>query len=448
MQDSSRTYDNEADGAPDNKEVSAVTKQVTLPPNGQYVDVPFSPADDPWVTEAGVPLPGASLRIYAFYTTPNATGTTKTVAGDTAPGANTNTTPPPTAPPTFPTTRPATPLNNPLDRPIILIEHALTGDGNAAEWWQGLIGPGLGFDTDRYLVLCANVLGGCDGSTGPSSISPDGSPWGSRFPALSIRDMVDAEHCALERFGIRRLHAVVGASMGGARALEWCIMFPDVVASALVIAVSARASAWQIGIQSAQIRFIESDPDWHGGDYYGTGRAPTHGIGQARRIAHLTYRGELELDERFGANPQRNEDPYGPYRSRDQRFSIESYLDSQASKLAARFDAGSYVILTDALNRHDIGRGRGGMNAVLGECTVPIMVAGVDSDILYPFHQQEHLSRNLGNFIGLSKITTPTGHDGFLTETLQTRRIVEKFLSKVADDRHREENRDDNHGAR
>ncbi|MDO4914470.1 homoserine O-acetyltransferase, partial [Corynebacterium sp.] len=320
--------------------------------------MPFSPADDPWVTEAGVPLPGASLRIYAFYTTP----------GD------------------------ATPPPNPLDRPIILIEHALTGDGNAAEWWQGLIGPGLGFDTDRYLVLCANVLGGCDGSTGPSSISPDGSPWGSRFPALSMRDMVDAEHCALEQLGIRRLHAVVGASMGGARALEWCIMFPDVVASALVIAVSARASAWQIGIQSAQIRFIEADPDWQGGDYYGTGRAPTHGIGQARRIAHLTYRGELELDERFGAAPQRDEDPYGPYRHRDQRFSIESYLDSQASKLAARFDAGSYVILTDALNRHDIGRGRGGMNAVLGECTVPIMVAGVDSDILYPFHQQEHLS--------------------------------------------------------
>ena len=426
-------------GAPDNKEVSAVAEQVSLPPNGQYVDVPFSPADDPWVTEAGVPLPGASLRIYAFYTTP--TNATPDIApGDVAPDTSDAADAPDLTPD-------ATPLPNPLDRPIILIEHALTGDGNAAEWWQGLIGPGLGFDTDRYLILCTNVLGGCNGSTGPSSISPDGAPWGSRFPALSMRDMVDAEHCALEQLGIRRLHAVVGASMGGARALEWCIMFPDVVASALVIAVSARASAWQIGIQSAQIRFIEADPDWQGGDYYGTGRAPTHGIGQARRIAHLTYRGELELDERFGADPQRNEDPYGPYRSRDQRFSIESYLDSQASKLAARFDAGSYVILTDALNRHDIGRGRGGMNAVLGECTVPIMVVGVDSDILYPFHQQEHLSRNLGNFIGLSKITTPTGHDGFLTETLQTRRIVEKFLNKIADDGGRGEIRDDeDHG--
>ena len=412
-----------------------MAEQVSLPPNGQYVDVPFSPADDPWVTEAGVPLPGASLRIYAFYTTQgNATAdiTPDDVAPDTTAAADA-----PRLKPDATSTSPS-----PLDRPIILIEHALTGDGNAAEWWQGLIGPGLGFDTDRYLILCANVLGGCDGSTGPSSISPDGSPWGSRFPALSMRDMVDAEHCALEQLGIRRLHAVVGASMGGARALEWCIMFRDVVASALVIAVSARASAWQIGIQSAQIRFIEADPDWQGGDYYGTGRAPTHGIGQARRIAHLTYRGELELDERFGADPQRDEDPYGPYRSRDQRFSIESYLDSQASKLAARFDAGSYVILTDALNRHDIGRGRGGMNAVLGECTVPIMVAGVDSDILYPFHQQEHLSRNLGNFIGLSKITSPTGHDGFLTETLQTRRIVEKFLTKIADDGGRSEIRD------
>lgn len=419
-----------------------MTKQVTLPPNGQYVDVPFSPADDPWVTEAGVPLPGASLRIYAFYTTPEITSGDAT-PNTTAAAESADLTPDATTPPTSS----HTPPSNPLDRPIILIEHALTGDGNAAEWWQGLIGTGLGFDTDRYLILCANVLGGCDGSTGPSSISPDGTPWGSRFPALSMRDMVDAEHCALEQFGIGRLHAIVGASMGGARTLEWCIMFPDVVASALVIAVSARASAWQIGIQSAQIRFIEADPDWQGGDYYGTGRAPTNGIGQARRIAHLTYRGELELDERFSADPQHNEDPYGPYRSRDQRFSIESYLDSQASKLAARFDAGSYVILTDALNRHDIGRGRGGMNAVLGECTVPIMVAGVDSDILYPFHQQEHLSRNLGNFIGLSKITTPTGHDGFLTETLQTRRIVEKFLNKIVDDGGRGEIRDDeDHG--
>lgn len=219
--------------------------------------------------------------------------------------------------------------------------------------------------------------------------------------------------------------------MGGARALEWAMMFPQVVASSLVIAISARASAWQIGIQSAQIRCIESDPDWHGGDYHGSGRSPIHGIGQARRIAHLTYRGNVELDERFATEPQLNEDPYGPYRSCNQRFSVESYLDSQASKLAARFDAGSYVTLTDALNRHDIGRGRGGMNAVLGSCTVPIMVAGIDSDILYPFHQQEHLYRHLGNAIGLSQIITPTGHDGFLTETLQTRRIVDQFFATV-----------------
>ena len=208
-------------------------------------------------------------------------------------------------------------------------------------------------------------------------------------------------------------------------------MYPDMVNAALVIAVSARASGWQIGMQSSQIRAIEADPAWHGGDYYEAGPGPVWGLGQARRIAHLTYRGELEIDERFGVDPQPGEDPYGPCRGPSHRFSVEGYLDWQAQKLQNRFDAGSYVALTDALNRHDVGRGRGGMNAALGMSQVPTMVAGVDTDILYPFHQQEHLSRNLGNFIGLSKITSPTGHDGFLIESRQMGQILEKFLGKA-----------------
>ncbi|WP_297004013.1 homoserine O-acetyltransferase [uncultured Corynebacterium sp.] len=360
-----------------------------LPASGGSVTLPIGD----FITEAGVPVPGAMLRLFAFY-------------GGTAHDAAT--------------------------RPVILVEHALTGDGDAADWWPGIIGPGLALDTDRYLVLCANCLGGCQGSTGPASPHPDGGFWGSRFPALSIRDLVVAEkQLVVDALGVERIHGVIGASMGGARALEWSFLYPEPVEAVLVIAVSARASAWQIGMQSAQIRFITGDPDWNGGDYHGTGRSPAAGLGQARRIAHLTYRGELEIDERFGTDPQDGENPYGPYWSTGQRFSVESYLDRQAEKLVDRFDPGSYVVLTDALNRHDISRGRGGLNHVLGTSRVPTMVAGVDTDILYPYHQQEHLSRNLGDFIGLSKITSPTGHDGFLTETRQMTVILEKFLTKA-----------------
>lgn len=361
-----------------------------LPASHGSVTVPIGT----YTTEAGVDIPDAALRLFAWYE-----GSAEEAVA----------------------------------RPVILIEHALTADGDAADWWAGIIGPGLALDTTRYLVLCANCLGGCQGSTGPATAHPDGDAWGSRFPALSIRDLVSAEKTLLiDVLGVQRIRGVVGASMGGARVLEWTMMFPEVVEAALPIAVSARASAWQIGMQSAQIRFITADPCWQGGDYHDSGRIPSHGLGQARRIAHLTYRGELELDERFSTDPQPGENPYGPYNSPTERFSVESYLDRQAEKLEARFDAGSYVILTDALNRHDVGRGRGGMNAVLGASQVPTMVAGVDTDILYPYHQQEHLSRNLGDFIGLSKVTSPTGHDGFLTETRQITVILDKFLTKAA----------------
>ena len=311
---------------------------------------------------------------------------------------------------------------------VVLVEHALTGDSNAAEWWGPLIGPGKALDTDRFCVLCTNALGGCQGSTGPSSPAPDGRPWGSRFPALSIRDLVNAEKLLLDRLGIRQVHAIAGGSMGGARTLEWALLHPQAVRTALVIAVSARASAWQIGIQSAQISAIVHDPHWQHGDYYGSGHAPTRGMQTARRIAHLTYRGELEIDERFGADAQEGENPRGPYRRADQRFAVDSYLDHQAQKLVERFDPGSYVTLTDSLNRHHCGRGRGGLNKALAACQVPTMVVGVDTDILYPYHQQEHLSRNLGKLLGMAKITSPVGHDAFLTEQRQMVHIMERFI--------------------
>ena len=312
---------------------------------------------------------------------------------------------------------------------ILIVEHALTGDSDASDWWCEAIGPGKALDTDEWCVICTNALGSCYGSTGPASEHPDGGAWGSRFPAITMRDMVHAERAFLEALGISRVHAIIGGSMGGARTLEWTLLYPEAVDYALVLAVSARASAWQIGIQSAQITSITQDPDWRGGDYHGTGVAPDAGLAAARRIAHLTYRGELEIDERFGTSAQPGENPLGPFREDGQRFAVQSYLEHQGKKLTERFDAACYVTLTEALNRHDVGRGRGGLNKALASSTVPTMIVGVDTDILYPYHQQEHLSRNLGNLLAMSKLSSPVGHDAFLVEARQMDRILRNFIT-------------------
>ncbi|WP_431839327.1 homoserine O-acetyltransferase MetX [Gordonia hongkongensis] len=305
---------------------------------------------------------------------------------------------------------------------VILTLHALTGDSHvtgpadadhdSAGWWDGLIGPGQAIDTDEWCVISANVLGGCKGSTGPGSIAPDGRPWGSRFPQITVLDQVRAEVALLDRLGIRSVGAVLGGSMGGARALEWAIEYPDRVRSALVLAVGARATADQIGIQSAQIAAIKADPDWCGGDYHGTGRIPLQGMGIARRIAHLMYRSEPELDSRFGNDAQGDENPLT-----GGRYAVQSYLDHQASKLMSRFDPASYVVLTEVLNHHDVGRGRGGVAKALNNCRVPVIVGGIDSDRLYPIRLQVELADELGNCVGgLQVVNSETGHDGFLTE--------------------------------
>ncbi|MCR5979922.1 homoserine O-acetyltransferase [Gordonia jinghuaiqii] len=305
---------------------------------------------------------------------------------------------------------------------VILTLHALTGDSHVtgpadadhdtAGWWDGLVGPGQAIDTDEWCVISANVLGGCKGSTGPGSIAPDGQPWGSRFPQITVLDQVRAEVALLDLLGIDSVGAVLGGSMGGARALEWVIEYPDRVRSALVLAVGARATADQIGIQSAQIAAIKADPDWCGGNYHGTGRIPSNGMGIARRIAHLMYRSEPELDARFANHPQGEENPLT-----GGRYAVQSYLDHQATKLMERFDPASYVVLSEVLNHHDVGRGRGGVTKALNECTVPVIVGGIDSDRLYPLRLQVELAEELGNCVGgLQVVRSETGHDGFLTE--------------------------------
>ncbi|MCZ4078191.1 homoserine O-acetyltransferase [Rhodococcus sp. 1163] len=304
---------------------------------------------------------------------------------------------------------------------VVLVEHALTGDSHVSGpaggahalpgWWNGMVGPGAPIDTDEWCVIASNVLGGCGGTTGPSSLNPSGVPYGSTFPEISIRDQVSAEIALADVLGIERCAAVVGGSMGGMRTLEWIVGYPDRVASALVLAVGGRATADQIGTQTTQIEAIKADPDWQGGNYHGTGRAPRVGLGIARRIAHLTYRTESELDLRFANSGQGEEDPW-----QGGRYSVESYLQHQASKLVDRFDASTYVLLTEAMNRHDIGRGRGGFDAALAMATVPTIVGGVDSDRLYPLRLQKELARGLPECRGLEVIQSRDGHDGFLTE--------------------------------
>ncbi|MCV7421827.1 homoserine O-acetyltransferase [Mycobacterium yunnanensis] len=327
-------------------------------------------------------------------------------------------------------------LSDDRDNAVVIL-HALTGDSHVTGpagpdhptpgWWDGVAGPGAPVDTDRWCAIATNVLGGCRGSTGPSSIAPDGKPWGSRFPAITVRDQVNADLAALAALGVTQVAAVVGGSMGGARALEWIVGHPESVRAALVLAVGARATADQIGTQSTQVSAIKADPNWQNGDYHGTGRSPRAGMEIARRFAHLTYRGEAELDERFGNDAQGSEDPVT-----GGRYAVQSYLEHQGGKLARRFDAGTYVALTDALSSHDVGRGRGGVAAALKRVTVPVIVGGITSDRLYPLRLQQELADLLPTCSGLNVVDSAFGHDGFLVETEAVYALIRQTLEFAA----------------
>ena len=328
----------------------------------------------------------------------------------------------------------------------VLIAHALTGDSHAAGpagpghlypgWWDHSIGPGKDIDTNRWFVVCPNVLGGCQGTTGPSSPAPDGRPFGSRFPTITIRDQVAVEVALADHLGIDRWAAVIGGSMGGMRALEWAVAMPDRVATLFFLASGAVATAEQIALCAVQAHAIRADPRWRGGDYYDAapGEGPHRGMGLARRIGHISYRSEPELDVRFGRAPQPGEDPLAP---RDAgrvvaagsaavagsatrepgRYAVESYLDHHADKLARRFDAGSYVVLSEAMNHHDVGRGRGGLAEALGGVRCKVAVAGIDSDRLYPLRLQQELVELLPGRPDLTVIHSMYGHDSFLIES-------------------------------
>jgi homoserine O-acetyltransferase len=322
---------------------------------------------------------------------------------------------------------------NPDGDNAVLVLHALTGDAHVVGpagpdqptpgWWDGLIGPGAPVDTNRFFAIAANVLGGCRGSTGPSSTAPDGRPYGSRFPRLTVRDQVAAELALVDALGITGIQAVIGGSMGGMRALEWAVSQPDRVRRCLALATCAFFTADQIAWGSAQLAAIRADPDFAGGDYYG-GRAPLVGMGIARQIAHTTYRSALELNTRFGRAAQGQEDPLA-----GGRFAVESYLQHHGRKLGARFDPNSYLVLTEAMHSHDIGRGRGGVQAALGAISAELTVAVVDSDRLFPPAQGELLA-TAPTARPLVVMHSDYGHDGFLIEADAIAGVVREALAR------------------
>ena len=340
----------------------------------------------------------------------------------------------------------------------ILIEHAFTGDSHVSGaagpghptpgWWDDVVGPGAAVDTDEWFVVCANVLGGCQGSTGPSSVAPDGQPWGSRWPRISIRDHVNAEVRLAEHLGIDRWASVIGGSMGGMRALEWLVGHPERVSSAVVVAAGAAATADQIATQTAQIQAIVSDPNWQAGDYYvtaapasesdGVQEGPEAGLAIARRFAHLSYRSEEELEDRFGgARSHPTVDTGGAYHSaipgRDPDATphdVQSYLDHQVGKFTRRFDAGSYVTLSDSMSSFDVARGRGSLHEVLDRVSVPVGVAGITSDRLFPLRLQEELVAHIPT-AQLSVIESAYGHDGFLVESEPVQDLITTVLRRA-----------------
>lgn len=313
----------------------------------------------------------------------------------------------------------------------VLIEHALTGDSHVAGtsghghpvmgWWDDLVGPGKAIDTDRWFVVCANVLGGCQGTTGPASIDPaTGRPYAARFPVVTIRDMVRTQAALQVHLGIERWLAVVGGSMGGMQALEWAVMYPDRIRAVGALATSVAASAQQIAWSHVGRHAVANDPRWRDGDYYDAepGDGPHEGLSLARQIAQIHYRSEPVFQERFD---RRTVEPVDRLELWD-RFQVESYLDYHGEKLVRRFDANSYLLLNKAMDLHDLARKRGDTARALDRVAVPVLTLAIDSDTLYPPYQQELLRDELaarGRLFDHVCITSPHGHDGFLLEPEQ-----------------------------
>lgn len=303
----------------------------------------------------------------------------------------------------------------------VLVCHALTGSADVAGWWPVLLGPGRALDPDHDFVICTNVLGSCYGTTGPTSVRPDGSgTWGPDFPPVTIRDMVRLQAAVLNRLGVGRLRLAVGGSLGGMQVLEWAVEYGDRLDAAACMAAPARQSAWGIALCHAQREAIRLDPRWNGGRYL-PGDQPREGLGAARAMAMCTYRSWESLERRFG----RDHAAAGG-------FEVESYLRHQGEKLADRFDANTYMTLTRAMDSHDVGRGRGGVERALAGVTTPLLVVAVDSDVLFPPEELWQLADLLPG-ARLEWLASPHGHDAFLVEMDEVNEMVRRFRREVSE---------------
>ncbi|MBC8098197.1 MAG: homoserine O-acetyltransferase [Armatimonadetes bacterium] len=321
----------------------------------------------------------------------------------------------------------------------ILICHALSGDSHVAGyytddpeekpgWWDEAVGPGKMFDTDRFFVICSNVIGGCRGSTGPASLAPDGNPFALRFPVVTIRDMVAAQTTMLDALGIARLFAVGGGSMGGMQALQWAVDYPERVAHVLFIASTPRSSAQNIAFNEIGRQAIYADPHWNQGDYY-DGKRPDKGLAVARMVGHITYMSEPSLEEKFGRRLQDHQELAYSFET---EFAIESYLQYQGFKFTERFDANSYLYITKALDYYDVAAGYGSIVAAVARCQAQVLVISFTSDWLYTDAQARELVDALeaaGREVEYHRVTASFGHDSFLVEVETMMQLVGSYLN-------------------
>lgn len=320
----------------------------------------------------------------------------------------------------------------------ILVCHALSGDAHAAGvsdedgrngWWEIAIGQGKAFDTDRYFVICSNVLGGCKGTTGPSSTDPaTGKPYGISFPVVTIRDMVAAQKRLIDNLGIRHLFAVAGGSMGAMQVLQWCVDFPEMVRKAVVIATSAASTAQQIAFNEVGRRAIMADPAWQDGNYYGA-REPVHGLAVARMVGHITYLSDDSMHSKFGRRLQVREQPGFDFST---EFQVESYLRHQGDAFTRRFDANSYLYITKAMDYFDLS---GDQFLPGGEKTdTRFLVMSFKSDWLYPSYQSQEIVRVLKKrqiAATYCDMKSTCGHDAFLVEIDEETRLIKNFLGNI-----------------
>ena len=326
----------------------------------------------------------------------------------------------------------------------VLLLHALSGDAHAAGyhpgeakpgWWDMMVGPGRAFDTSRYFMICSNVIGGCKGSTGPADIDPaTGREYGLRFPVVTVPDMVRAQKLLVDHLGIERLLSVAGGSMGGMQALQWVTAYPEMVASCIPIATTHRHSPMQIAFNEVGRQAIMTDPNWRGGDYYGSEDPPDAGLAVARMIGHVTYLSDESMHAKFGRRLQ-NKEVYGYDFTMD--FEVESYLQHQGEVFTRRFDANTYLYITKALDYFDLSGGRGTLVEAFAEVPVEtrFLVIAFSSDWLYPPSQSKEIVRALkGNGLDCThlEVNSSFGHDAFLVETDQQTLLISNFLDVTA----------------